>query len=158
MSDKIQSINTPVSFEKIKYESDEFIKNIITHDYIHIITEFIIKEFRDYYTPNIPYKLYTCDETLFIKNGTFKIDFSDSTPKYVTVEIQLPGNRGEIQEIISFREFMYVYCNPEGLLLLEKIGFIINNIDFEQEEEKRCKKLGVPNSYTEMDYDDDIPF
>ena len=154
-------LRTPISFEDIKLAVDEFMKLLNEKGYIHIVSEYIVKEFRDYYTPNIPYTLYsTDDERIYIKNGVFKIEFSDivSPPHYMYVESLLNGNENRTKELISLKEFLYVYCNPEGLHLLEKISFIINNTDFEQVEAERNEALGIPNNGMYHDYDDEIPF
>lgn len=160
MKDKVKTINTPVSFEHIREVVDEFVKTLMNDGYLHITSEIVVKEFRDYYTPNIPYKLYESksDENIYIKNNIFSIEYSDDPVRFLSVYIKIPGHEGDIKEIISFREFIYVYCNPEGLFVLEKIGFIINNMNFEQEEERRMQVLGIPANLSGMDLDDDIPF
>jgi hypothetical protein len=156
MTDKKHSINTPLPFREIKTLVDDFIKTVNNNGNIQIISEMIIKEFRNYYTPNIPYTMYQSgeDENIFIKNRVFELEYPDTSHHYILVHVK-DSNSQDVKEVISFREFVHTYCNPEGIYILEKLGFIIENTDFEQEEQTRREILGVPDI---MDYDDDIPF
>ena len=156
MTDKNNTINTPLPFREIKPIADDFIKTINTNGNMHIISEMIIKEFRNYYTPNIPYTMYQSgeDENIFVKNRIFELEYSNTPLNYILVHVK-DSNSQDIKEAISFREFVHTYCNPEGIYILEKLGFIIENTDFEQEEQTRREILGVPDI---QDFDDDIPF
>jgi hypothetical protein len=154
-------LRTPISFEQIREVVTEFMHLLNEKGYIHIITEYMVKEFRDYYSPNIPYTLHTDnDQRLFIKNGIFKIEFSEmmSPPHYIYVDVIVNDTRNTVKDKISLREFLYVYCNPEGLHLIEKVSFIINNTDFEQAEAQRNEDLGIDPNMTNYDYEDEIPF
>ncbi len=48
------------------------------------------------------------------------------------------------------REWLYVYANPEGLQLLEKVEFIMENADWEQLGEDRRNRFG--QSMIQLDY------
>ncbi len=159
MDTSSDQLRTPVSFEEIRECIESFLGLLNEKGYIHIVTEYIVKEFRDYYSPNIPYTLFTHDDPkLYIKNHIFNIEFSEimSPPHYIYVDVLVNDSRNTVKEKISLREFLYVYCNPEGLHLIEKISFIINNTDFEQVEAARNEALGIDPDMA--DYEDDIPF
>ena len=160
MDPSSDQLRTPVSFEQIREAVDSFMGLLNERGYTHIVSEYIVKEFRDYYSPNIPYTLHTDDDSrVFIKNGVFKIEFSEimRPPYYMYVNVLVNDNYYTVRDKISLREFLYVYCNPEGLHLIEKVSFIINNTDFDQAEAERNQLLGIEET-TNYDYDDEIPF
>ena len=98
---------------------------------------------------------------IYIKNGTFEIElYQNSAIVYPTVNVfQVNGTSNPEQiDAMSMREWLYVYANPEGLQLLEKIEFIIENTNWEQLEEDRRKRLGQGMQPDYMNSDDDIPF
>ena len=95
------------------------------------------------------------DDFIYIKNRLFRIDIEYEKPAYIMLKLVTENGRKTI-EVMSFREFMYVYCNPEGTYVIEKLGFLFNTLDFEKEERTRCEELGIPPHVE--DYYDDIPF
>ena len=154
------------TFEEVRDRVNHFI-NIIKEkgEWEIILYEMLTYEFKNYYTPNIPYDTKTPyqsqDCKIYIKNGTFEIElYQNSAIVYPTVNVfQVNGTSNPEQiDAMSMREWLYVYANPEGLQLLEKIEFIIENTNWEQLEEDRRKRLGQGMQPDYMNSDDDIPF
>jgi hypothetical protein len=145
-----------LTFEETRERTDEFYKLIEKIDELqYIIRHIFVKQFREYYTPNIPYSEESVDLkdiNIFIKNKIFSAEIDNEiVPHIIKIYIKQQTTEGlEYLETISLREFLYVYSNPEGFEILDKIQFIINN---ENWEEIKDKLHG--NKFE--DYDD-IPF
>jgi len=154
------------SFEEVRDRVNNFIENIKKKgEWDIIIYEMLTAEFRNYYTPNIPYDkeqpYQSQDCKIYIKNGTFEIELHQhSSIVYLVVNVfQIDGTTSPDQiDQISMREWLYVYSNPEGIQLLEKVEFIIENTDWEQLEEDRRQRLGQGMRQEDYDYNDEIPF
>ena len=154
------------TFEEVRERVDNFIDNIKKNgEWEIILYEMLTAEFKNYYTPNIPYDTnqpyQSQDCKIYIKNGTFEIEIYQNTEStYPIINVfQIDGTSTPTQiDVISIREWLYVYANPEGLQLLEKIQFIMENTDWEQLEEDRRQRLGEGMRTDDFQYDDDIPF
>lgn len=147
-----------LTFEETRERTDEFYKLTEKVDELqYILKHIFIKQFREYYTPNIPYEsedsVNLKDLHIFIKNRIFSVEVDDNTcPHILKIYIQQQTTEGlKYLETISLREFLYVYSNPEGFEILDKIQFIINNEDWKEIKDKLYE-----NDKFE-DYDD-IPF
>lgn len=150
----------PLDFETINELYQEFIHTITDKRLDHIIP--IVRDtFRNHYTPNIfttennLYRDDDRDKKIFIKDSIFTISKDEETIyQMLTVRRYVfdKGGNHQYVETISFRELIYIYCNPEGQLLLEKIGFEIDEIDWEQiAKDEWDEHQGYP-------MDDEIPF
>lgn len=155
------------TFEEVRERVDNFINNVKRKgEWDTILYEMLTAEFKNYYTPNLPYDYnqpyQSQDCKIYIKNGTFEIEIcQNSEPVYPTINVfQVDGTSNPDQiDTMSMREWLYVYANPEGLQLLEKVEFTMENTNWEQLEEDRRQRLGQgmrsDDIYRE---DDDIPF
>jgi len=154
------------TFEEVRERVNSFIENVRKKGEWEIsLYEMLTAEFKNYYTPNIPYDTeqpyQSQDCKIYIKNGTFEIDIcQNSELVYPVVNVfQVDGTTNPNQiDIISIREWLYVYANPEGLQLLEKVEFMMENTDWEQLGEDRRNRFGQGMRPDDVDYDDDIPF
>jgi hypothetical protein len=147
-----------LTFEETRERVDQFITLAQKIDELeYILQNIIIPEFRSYYTPNIPLESND-DSNIYIKNKIFDVDIDgDAFPfgGYKICVMQQNVDGLQYLETISLREFLYVYGNPEGFEVLDKIQFIINNEDWETIK----KELHPKSDYSQTNWeDDDIPF
>lgn len=148
-----------LTFEETREKVDTVIKLCQeTLELGYVLQNIIIPEFRNYYTPNIPSDPNNEDDLdVYIKNRIFQIEIDDDAFPMggykVTSHIQNPDGLQYV-ETISLREFMYVFCNPEGFEVLTKIGLMINNENWDNIR----KELHPKSDYSMTDFDDDIPF
>jgi hypothetical protein len=104
-----------------------------------IINEIIIPEFRELYTPELDHPE---DRKIFVKENIFKFKHKDSyetIPFYIIkMRVETHNNHYRVSdgEIMSLAEFLYSYCNPEGIKLLEKIQICIVNENWTDRQEK----------------------
>ena len=146
-----------LTFEETRERVDEFLtlaQKINELEYI--LQNIIVPQFRNYYTPNIPLESND-DSNIYIKNKIFDIEVDDDAFPFGSYKIsvmQQTVDGSQYLETISLREFLYVYCNPEGFDVLDKMQFIINNEDWDKIRED----LHPKSDYGMMDLDDDIPF
>lgn len=105
-----------------------------------IIDEIIVPEFRDLYTPELEQKK---DRKIFVKENTFdfKIDNDYEDVPFYIIKMKISRTNKDTyrisnSEIMSFAEFLYSYCNPEGIKLLEKIQICIVNENWAERQEK----------------------
>lgn len=154
------------TFEEVRDRVNHFINVVKKNgEWDVILYEMLTAEFKNYYTPNIPYDYnqpyQSQDCKIYIKNGTFEIEICQNIESvYPTVNVfQIDGTSNPDQiDTISMREWLYVYSNPEGMTLLEKVEFTIENTDWQQLDEERRKRLGQGMRPDDIEYDDDIPF
>lgn len=153
-----------LTFEEGTERIEQFLNSVRqSPDPEFILENMLIPEFRNYYTPNIPYypgKKNEGGNKIFIKNKSVKIS-RDSCP-LINFNFKVEGfeyspTHGSIQLIptgtMSLREFMYVYANPEGYEILDKICFMIENFDWKEYLDGQFN----PSNHSSM-IDDDIPF
>ncbi len=108
-------------------------------------TEIVIPIIRDVFRHHYAPHLFTdktnfrrCNDDdikIFIKDSIFTINNDEvAWNPMLIVKRYVFDRTGDHRyvETISFREFILIYCNPEGQLLLEKIHFEINEIDWDQ--------------------------
>lgn len=146
-----------LTFEETTEKIIEFLDIVSEKGEIEYILEnMIIPEFRGYYTPNIPYdskrKYNEGEKKIFIKNKIIELEEDPSARRNIicgkTYEYNVEGNI-RYTGIMSFREIMYVYANPEGFKILEKILFMIEETDWSKFFREK---------FSDIDTDDDIPF
>lgn len=146
-----------LTFEETTEKIIEFLDIVSEKGEIdYILKNMVIPEFRNYYTPNIPYnptRRYNEGENkIFIKNKIIELEEDPSSMRNVicgkTYEYHGDGNI-RYTGIMSFREIMYVYANPEGFQVLEKIMFMIAETNWDKY---------FKDKHSEMDFDDEIPF
>lgn len=146
-----------LTFEETTEKIIEFLDIVSEKGEIEYILEnMIIPEFRGYYTPNIPYdskrKYNEGEKKIFIKNKIIELEEDPSARRNIicgkTYEYNGEGNI-RYTGIMSFREIMYVYANPEGFKILEKILFMIEETDWSKFFREK---------FSDIDTDDDIPF
>jgi hypothetical protein len=146
-----------ISFEEGTRKLIEFFDILkMTREIEFILEDMIIPEFRDYYTPNIPYireRKFNNEggKKIFIKSRIIELEIErTSKPSSITVKEFESDHNGHLifKGVMSLREMLYVYANPEGYQILEKVLFMVENTNWDKYREE---KYGPYE-------DDDIPF
>lgn len=146
-----------ITFEEGTLKLIEFFDILNTIDEMdYILKDMMIPEFRDYYTPNIPYiqergNRNEGGKKIFIKSKIIELCIENtSSPSSITVKKFESNHDGNLifKGVMSLREMIYVYANPEGYQILEKVLFMIENTNWDKFKKDKY------GSYEE----DDIPF